>query len=103
MALTTQVRLAYLGLSGRPARRSRAGVLVASTVRGGPAALSGIRRGDVIVRVDSDPVDTLSDVLALVSTRSPGQTLPVLVRRGQRTRTLTVVLGSRTAAEAPSH
>jgi S1-C subfamily serine protease len=102
VAHTTQVRLAFIGLVGRPSR-ARSGVVVRSVVRAGPAEVAGIRPGDLIERVDGDPVDSLSDVLTLVSTRSPGQTLPVLVRRGRRTRTLTVVLGSQTTAATPGH
>ena len=70
---------------------------VTSVVRGGPAALAGVRRGDVIERVDGNPVASISDVLALVTTRSPGQSLTLTLRRRHRLRAVTVVLGSRTA------
>ena len=71
-------------------------------VRGGPAAVAGVRRGDVIERVDGDPVASISDVLALVTTRSPGQSLMLTLRRRRhRPRTITVVLGSRTAPAPP--
>jgi S1-C subfamily serine protease len=50
----------------------------------------------VIQRVDDLVVGSIPDVLALVSTRSPGQNLTLQVRRGRSRRTLTVVLGSRT-------
>jgi S1-C subfamily serine protease len=91
------VRVAYIGLGGGSARGSRTGVSIASVVRGGPAAAGGVRQGDVIERVDGDPVASISDVLALVTTRSPGQSLTLTLRRRHRLRTLTVVLGSRTA------
>jgi hypothetical protein len=41
----------------------------------------------------------MSDVLALVTTRSPGQSVVLTLRRSHRLRTVTVtvVLGSRTA------
>jgi putative serine protease PepD len=91
------VRVAYIGLGGGSARGSRTGVSIASVVRGGPAAAAGVRQGDVIERVDGDPVASISDVLALVTTRSPGQSLSLALRRRHRPRTLTVVLGSRTA------
>ena len=63
---------------------------------GGPAALAGLERGDVIQRVDDVAVDSIGQVLALVSTRSPGQDLALQVRRGGSRRTITVALGSRT-------
>jgi S1-C subfamily serine protease len=98
------VRVADIGLGADPSHGgdgpgggSNAGARVSSVVRGGPAAMAGLRRGDVIERVDGDPVASMSDVLALVTTRSPGQSVVLTLRRGHRLRTLTVVLGSRTA------
>jgi len=93
-------RLAYIGLGSGIAHGSGDGVTVTGVVRGGPAAVAGVKRGDVITRVDSDPVASISDVSALVSTRSPGETLALMVRRHHRPRTITVVLGSRVAPGA---
>jgi putative serine protease PepD len=95
-------RVAYIGLSGRASRATRSGVTVSSVVRGGPAAVAGIRRGDLVERVDDDPVDSLGDVLSLVSARSPGQAIPLVIRRDRRTSTVTVVLGSRSAPPSDS-
>ncbi|HEX3834742.1 MAG TPA: trypsin-like peptidase domain-containing protein [Solirubrobacteraceae bacterium] len=98
------VRVADIGLGAGPTHGgagpsggSSAGARITSVVRGGPAAVAGLRRGDVIERVDGDPVASMSDVLARVTTRSPGQSLVLTLRRGHRLRTITVVLGSRTA------
>jgi S1-C subfamily serine protease len=95
------VRVAYIGLGGGGARAAHAGANVFTVVRGGPAAAVGVRHGDVIERVDGDPVASMSDVLNLVTTRSPGQSLALTLRRLHRLRTVTVVLGSRTAAPSP--
>ncbi|HEX3834420.1 MAG TPA: S1C family serine protease [Solirubrobacteraceae bacterium] len=96
-------RVADIGLGAGAAHDAGAGpgtaAHVSSVVRGGPAAMAGVRRGDVIERVDGDPVASMSDVLALVTTRSPGQNVVLTLRRSDRLRTVTVtvVLGSRTA------
>jgi S1-C subfamily serine protease len=85
------VRVAYLGISGPgPAAGTIAGVL-----KGSPAQRAGLRRGDAIERVDGDQVRSVADVLAVVRTRSPGQTMELQVRHGVRHRRVTVVLGSR--------
>jgi len=55
-----------------------------------------VRRGDVIERVDGEPVASLSDVLSLVTTRSPGQSMSLVLRRHRRLLTVTVLLGTRT-------
>ncbi len=91
------VRVAYIGLDGGVSRNARTGVSVTRVVSGGPAALAGVRRGDVIDRVDGNAVASLSDVLALVTTRSPGQRLTLTLRRRHRLRNVIIVLGGRTA------
>jgi len=93
------VRVAYIGLGGGAGRAGHPGVTIGSVAKGGPAAVAGLRPGDTIERIDGLPVDSINDVLELVTTRSPGQTLSLEVRRGRRVRSLTVVLGSRTAPQ----
>jgi S1-C subfamily serine protease len=94
------VRVAYIGLGGGPVRNSPTGVQVTGVAKAGPAALAGLRRGDVIERVEGEPVDTISDVLSLVTTRSPGQSLTLTIRRRHRLRSVSVALGSRTGGAA---
>jgi S1-C subfamily serine protease len=94
----TALHLAYIGIAaGRAGGRAGGrGAVVGEVTAGGPAALAGLQHGDVIQRVDSIPVNSINQVLALVSTRSPGQNLALQVRRGHGHRSIQVVLGSRT-------
>lgn len=91
----TALRVAYLGL-GPGAKPTRAGAIVGRIDRDGPAARGKLQVGDRIVRIAGVPVDSISDVLAVVSTYTPGQELSVEVRRGHRKHVLQVTLGSRT-------
>jgi putative serine protease PepD len=88
------LHLAYIGISA--GRAGQSGAIVGQVAARGPAALAGLERGDAIQRVDGIPVDDIGQVLALVSTRSPGQSLTLQVRHGATRRSITVVLGSRT-------
>lgn len=90
------VRLAYLGVSGTTADDEHAGAYVVSVVKDGPAALAGVKPGDAILRVDNLAVHSIGQVIAVVRARSPGQSLTLELRRGRRTRTVMVVLGSLT-------
>jgi S1-C subfamily serine protease len=92
------VRVAYLGLRVGGAVPARTGAVIASIDREGPASSAGLRDGDTIERVDNRPVASISDVLAVVSTYSPGQTVAVVLRRGRHRRIVSVVLGSRTVS-----
>jgi serine protease Do len=97
-----RVERAWLGVAGRTltaaearARGVRSGVLVVAVVSGSPAARAGVREGDVIVRLDDEPVAEWEDVLWAVGRRTPGEAVRLVVVRGGATRTLEVVLGVR--------
>jgi len=59
-----------------------AGPTVTSMVTDGPAALAGVRVGDVVESVDRRDVYTMRQLMALVRHDSPGQTVVLALRRG---------------------
>ena len=68
------------------------GELVRSVVPGGAAAKAGIQQGDVIVRVNNQPVTPDQTVSYLVANAPVGQRIPIeLVRNGRRFTVNTVV------------
>ncbi|MES2897764.1 MAG: Do family serine endopeptidase [Pseudomonadota bacterium] len=71
------------------------GALVADIWPNGPAARAGLRQGDVIVSVDGRPAVDAAAVSYAVSSRRPGESLKLGVRRGAREEILTL------RAEAP--
>jgi serine protease Do len=71
------------------------GVLVEAIAEGGPAADAGLRRFDVIRKVDDSVVRNNTDLIAKVASRQPGDTVKLEVLRGNRSRTFNVVLGDR--------
>jgi len=93
-------KVAYLGVAvpikktGK--RPAAAGAVVGVLTKDGPAERAGLEEGDTVVKVDSVSVHSLADVLAIVSTRSPGQQLDIQIRRAHRLHTYPVTLGSRT-------
>jgi putative serine protease PepD len=90
------LKVAYLGVTAPPATKLHGAAVVGAIAPGSPAAAAGLRRGDTIQRIDTTPVDSIADVLAIVSTRSPGQPVSLQIRRARRRATLSVTLGSRT-------
>lgn len=66
------------------------GVLVRGIVPNSPAAQAGMRRGDVIIQIDGQPVTTAERLQLLVENSQLGQSLRVTVRRGDRTQQLNV-------------
>ncbi|PIG94046.1 HhoA/HhoB/HtrA family serine endopeptidase [Gloeocapsopsis sp. IPPAS B-1203] len=69
------------------------GVLVVRVVPNSPAAAGGIRRGDVIVQVDRQPVATAEELQSIVDNSQVGQTLQIKVQRNNKTQQLSVRTG----------
>jgi S1-C subfamily serine protease len=90
-------KVAYLGIATpKKTGREGAGAVVGVVTKDSPAEHAGLQDGDTIVKVESVAVHSVADVLAIVSTRSPGQDLDMQIRRAHRLHTLQVTLGSRT-------
>lgn len=90
------IRVAYLGVGPSSAKPSKSGAVVHSVDPHGPAARAGIRSGDTIVRIGRVPVDSISDVDAVVSTLSPGDSVELAVRVHGHTKLVGVDLAGRT-------
>ncbi len=76
------------------------GVLVNEVFEKDPAALAGIRPGDVIVRIDGVVVDSPNKLSRLIATRPPGATSKIEVVRDLTHLTLDVPLSERRDAAA---
>jgi S1-C subfamily serine protease len=82
---------AFLGVSSTVAPDG--GALIDAVVEGGPAARAGLRSGDTIVEIASQPVREPDDVSGVVNSRRPGDEVRVVAERDGERRTLTVTLG----------
>jgi serine protease Do len=89
------VERGYLGMALQATPPTVSGVLVAGVEPGSPAALAGIRPGDLVVSYDGEPVTEPAE-LVLQTTRTPiGEKVAVgLVRDGQ-SETVVVPVGRR--------
>ncbi len=70
------------------------GALVQLVEPDSPADEAGLRRGDIIVRIDNRDIGGVEDVFASVRAAEVGETLEVTIVRGDTERTLEVTLGS---------
>jgi S1-C subfamily serine protease len=68
----------------------------------GPAADAGLRKGDVITRLDGIPVPRLPDLRRVLARKVAGDPLAVTYRRGERVRTATLTLVSAEAFRRPA-
>ena len=66
----------------KPEAAKAGGVIITGVLQNGPAALGGIRPGDVIMAVDGHPVRNVSQLLTAVAALKPGTPAPLKVLRG---------------------
>jgi serine protease Do len=69
------------------------GVLVRDIAPGGPAALAGVRRGDLITKFGSQDVDSVERLAGVLKTTPPGRDVPVSVIRQGKPASLTLKTG----------
>ncbi|HEY8756143.1 MAG TPA: trypsin-like peptidase domain-containing protein [Candidatus Dormibacteraeota bacterium] len=102
-----RVRRAFLGVAGRAqplsarltAQLGRArGLRVVEVVPGSAAAVAGLRPGDVIVELDSHPVQTAGDVQRLMMAEVVDRFMVLRVVRDGEVRTVTAIPAELSAA-----
>ncbi len=77
------------------------GVIITGVLQNGPAALAGIRPGDVITSVAGQTVFNVSDLLSKVAALTPGAASAFMVQRGDKNVTADVVPGTRPQPTRP--
>ena len=71
------------------------GVIISGITEGGPAAKAGLRRNDVIRKMDGEPIKDNQDLLTRVAARKPGETVKLEVLRDGQTQKIDVTLAVR--------
>jgi putative serine protease PepD len=61
---------------------------------GGPAAIAGLKAGDVVTKLNGHVLEDGTDLIALVRKYAPGSVVSVEYRRGTKTATASVTLAA---------
>ncbi len=70
------------------------GVRIEGVITGSPAETSGLKQGDVIIRINSNPLHSLKDFSDVLKNLNPGDKVAITILRGGREMTVdTVVKG----------
>lgn len=101
---TGSVDHSYLGVSATTGTvpegsAQRAAAIVAGVEPGSPAAEADIRRGDAIVAMNGEPIDSSAALVAQVRDHPVGTTVTVTIVRGGERQDVQVTLGSRPTAQ----
>jgi len=70
------------------------GIYVDDVVEGGPAELAGVKSGDVIIRIDNNPVNGKAELMELIGQKNPGDKVTMVVHRGGQEYTLALTMMS---------
>lgn len=101
-----EVRRGFIGIRPEPLTRELAeafgldntkGAVVARVTPDLPADKAGVRHGDVILTVNGDRVDSVNDLIYLISKLEPGTIAKLGVSRGGKDQSIDVELGDRSA------
>ncbi|NGX45193.1 MAG: Periplasmic pH-dependent serine endoprotease DegQ [Chlamydiae bacterium] len=93
----------FLGVSLQPVDRDIAdafdlkkaeGALVSEVVKDSPAEKGGLQQGDIILAFNGKPVKSVGAFRKEISMTQPGTIIKLKVRRGGKTTTLSITLGS---------
>lgn len=80
--------------------RGTDGVLISDLDSGGPADEAGLRRGDIIIRINGRAMNSTSEVAQRVGGSDPGAKMKVSVWRNNREKSVQVVLAARPEFES---
>lgn len=73
------------------------GVYIHSTVAEGPAALAGLKQGDIIIKAGDKDISSMEDLKAAINSMKIGDTMHVTYRRGNTVHTADLVLAELSA------
>lgn len=71
------------------------GVIITGVLQGGPAAVAGVRPGDVILSVEDKPTNNVSQLLTAVAALKPGTAASFALQRGDARLEISVTPGTR--------
>ena len=80
-----------------PERVLRLALVATSPLADTPAEAAGLREGDIVVAVDGEPVESMTDLAGIIRDYDPDEEITLTVLRGDEELEIDLVLGTRPA------
>ena len=71
------------------------GIYIEGVTAKSPAENSGLKVGDIILKIDDKSINRMNDIKEYIYTKNPGDTIKIEYRRGSNTNTVNLTLGKR--------
>ncbi len=78
-----------------PLYKKQLGAIVVNVQEGGPAAEYGLKRGDLVYKINDKEIKNASDLKQVIASYKPSSKVTLYIERDKREKTVTVELGSR--------
>jgi putative serine protease PepD len=92
-----EIQIGYLGVTTSLTAGGRDGALIQEVAPDSPAARAGLQPGDLVTRVDGQPIEAYSEMVARIRAHRPGDRVTLTVVRGGNETTITATLSQRPA------
>ncbi len=71
------------------------GVYIEEVVKNSPAENSGLKKGDIILKIDDKEINTMNEIKEYIYTKYPGDIIKIEYKRGNSTSTVNLTLGKK--------
>ena len=87
------IEFGYLGVTTKNSAGARAGGYIEGVVGGSPGAKAGLKSGDIVIKVDGNPIGGGTDLAAAIRARKPGDKVRLTVLRGSSELAMVATVG----------
>jgi len=89
------VSISDVGTQLKPLYAHKEGAVVINVEEGGPAAEYGLKRGDLIYKIEAKEIKNASDLKHIIASHQPGDKISFYVERDKKKQNVKIELGSR--------
>lgn len=94
MAAGESIRQGYLGIRPAAEGRPEGGLAIDLVHPNSPAAAAGLQKGEIILRINEQPVNDTLALASVLNTLAPGDTVTLTIQRGTEKRTVSIKLAT---------